>query len=381
MSLATKLGLSSLQIRVKKLYSRYGLLENPFPPASQSMGHPHMETPADDVIVQHIRSFLDEKKTQVLVVEGQQGYGKTNLLEYYKNELAVTFAEAEGYYIIRYYPDPEPDFGKVVQRIVQEFGTEHLKKLGEALAAKWNNAEERKKIVESIRGYETRQAFISLAEAALTPANLDETARLLFEYLLGMRPLKSHVNALGVQFRLDTTESKTQALHDLIYLSNQMNCLEGLFLFMDELEKVGAFPLQQVVRYLSAIRALIDALPKHLFLLMAMTPAARDQYTRIFPALAGRLQEPLSLTALSSESEALHLYEFYVANGRTNAQKNLLTQDWISDFVPPLSTSQIKDIYAKISAEGRRRGDPGVTPRAFLHSLHAQTEEVFAGIR
>ena len=381
MSLATKLGLTSPEIRMKKLYSRYGVLENPFPPASQSMGHPHMETPADDVIVQRLKTFLSEKKTQVLVVEGQQGFGKTNILEFYKNELAVTFPEGEGYYIIRYYPDPEPEFGKVVQRIVQEFGIGHLKKLGVALANEWKNKEKRDHIFDNIRSYEARQAFISLAEAALTSTSLDDTAHLLFEYLLGMRLLKSHVNALGVQFRLDTTESKTQALHDLIYLSIQMNCLAGLFLFMDELEKVGAFPLQQVVRYLSAIRALIDALPEHLFLIMAMTPVARAQYARIFPALASRLLTSVALSPLSKDEEALQLFRFYLTEGRSRARENVQTQGWESEDTLPLNNKKVTDIYQTLVDEGKRQGEPGVTPRAFLNRIHEETEKVFAEVR
>ena len=95
----------------------------------------------------------------------------------------------------------------------------------------------------------------------------------------GLRVLNRHRDLLGVKFRLDTVESKTQAFRDIVYVSVELKILRGIFLLLDELEKQDySLSPTPVLRYLSAIRALIDALPTNLFLMMALTPEARRRY-------------------------------------------------------------------------------------------------------
>ena len=88
-----------------------------------------------------------------------------------------------------------------------------------------------------IRNPELRVAFIKLGETIAD--NRENTAELMLEYLMGLRVFKRHTEALGVHFRLDTTESKTIALHDLITLSSELNIFQEMYLFLDELEKHG----------------------------------------------------------------------------------------------------------------------------------------------
>lgn len=376
MSLRDRLGIDEgVSGDRRDLYQRFGFAENPFPAASQPMGHPHMTTPAESEIETRLKRFLSDRNSQAIVIEGTQGSGKTNLLEYYKNELSAIFADQPGYYIIRYYADPEPDFGGVVRRIVQEFGTEHLVQIAERLSEK--TPQERDSLLSDLRGQDTRNLFIRLANLAEEDrGDLHIAAQLALEYLLGLRVFKRHTEALGVQFRLDTTESKTQAFHDLCYLSQRIGCLEAMFLFLDELEKQGGLPTQVTLKYLSAIRALMDALPKYLFLMLAMTTEARRRYSYMLPALAGRLQTVVSLIPLDSAKEAAELYRFYLRARREAAKAHSDSDDWgRQGKEDPFTDTEIREIYSSLAASAERSGISGVTQRAFLDRLHSLVEQ------
>lgn len=374
MSLRDRLGvIGSNKERHRRAYESWGVLENPFPPASQPMGHPHQITEADLEIEKRLKTFLEDKVTEALVVEGTQGLGKTNILEYYKNELSDLFGDESGYYIVRYSPDPEPDFSAVVRHIVQEFGLDHIKDIGRKFARK--SKEEKTQILAQVRSFDTKRAFIVLAESADEPDELENISQYVFEYLLGLRLYKRHTDSLGVQFRLDTTESKIQALHDLVVFSQLVGCLEAIFLFLDELEKQGNMPPASVSRYLQSIRALIDALPYNLFLVLAMTPDARRRYALSLPALAGRLQAHVSLSPLDNEKEALSLYNFYLEEKRRVAKNDVTTSAWAQGDESPLSEERVRSEFRRLLIESERRGEE-VTPRAFLNRLHSLTEDM-----
>ena len=167
---------------------------------------------------------------------------------------------------------------------------------------------------------------------------------------------------------------------DLVFLSLALNCFKSLFLFLDELEKQGAQSPAVVVRYLSAIRALIDALPKHMFLLLAMTPDARRRYSQMFPALAGRLQETISLPPVGTSAEALRLYHFYLDERRVVAKADPEAENWTPGTQKPLSDGQVIEMYEVLSIAAARQGIKGVTQRFLLDRFHRETESRIAGL-
>lgn len=67
------------------LYLMFGILANPFPAANQTSANPHRPIEADAEVEQRIVTFVREQRSQVVVVEGTQGVGKTNFL----NQLRV----------------------------------------------------------------------------------------------------------------------------------------------------------------------------------------------------------------------------------------------------------------------------------------------------
>ncbi|MEN8214983.1 MAG: hypothetical protein ABFS56_01105 [Pseudomonadota bacterium] len=295
--------------RQRVLFQKYGLLENHFPAAGQPFGHPHLATDIDENIENCIDEFENgSQKTQVLVIEGTQGVGKTNLLNYYQRELADLYQDDKTFYIIRYYPDPEPSFDAHTQ-IIRELEEIHIKKI----AHKLSESKQRLAIINIAKGHEVRLVLHSLWRAAEKgEAQLKQVSVLAMEWLLGLRLLKQHKETLGVRFRLDTIESKTQALRDIIYVSVELGILRGIFLLLDELEKQhDSLSKTPAIRYLSAIRALIDALPTHLFLMLALTLEARRRYFTMLPAMAGRLQNVNTLNPIEKANQAFTDYNSF----------------------------------------------------------------------
>lgn len=367
------LGVDAGPTNKRDLFEQYGLFVNPFPPASQPMGHPHRQVAADDEIESRLRAFVSDSVTQVLVVQGTQGLGKTNLLEHYQKALAEGLAEEDGYYIVRYLPDPEPSFGRVVRRLFQEFGVEGLLRLRQ----RWQDASAAtvEEAFAGVRSPEVRTALTRLGTASEEGAG--EAAILFLDFLTGSRVLKRHREVLGVSFRLDTTESMIQSLHDLVSFSSQIGHIRGIFLFIDELEKQGGLTARATTAYLYSIRALVDALPSHLFLVLAMTRDAKERYSEMLPALADRLGQVLELRHIQSSDEALDLAKFYVDNARESSLTSSLSKGLTPGDKAVLSLDAVRQAFFSLYEASTARARQGVTPRAFLDRLHNLASPLF----
>jgi hypothetical protein len=366
MSLRDRLKSTTQKSPQRNLYIRFGVLANPFPPASQTAGHPHNPSPADEEIANRIENFISEHRSQVVVIEGTQGVGKTNLLNHWEIEIKDALGEIDGYYVIRYLADPEASFDSTLRRLFQELGVDFITKLGEALSGD-------ESAIQDARNAEMRTAMRRLAEKPGDRAR----AMLFRDWLLGIRILKSHREELDIQFRLDTVESKTGALRDVVIVSSKVKLLEGIFLLLDELEKqAGVLAATAVVRYLSALRAIIDALPQHLFMMIAVTPDAMIRYAAALPAFRSRLLNPIKLEPLDGEDKALDLARFYVGHARQVAEKANAGRRGGTEEL--LSDDDIRAVFQQLRRTGERRADVGVRQREFLHALHDRAEAVMA---
>ena len=347
----------------KQLFKRFGVLGNPFPASSQTTNNPHMAGDADAVIDDKIEVFIRDHTSQVVVIEGTQGTGKTNYLNHYEKEITDVASELSGFYVVRYLADPEASFEGTVRRLIQELGKDHMIKLASALS------KDRSPITEA-RSVELRSALRRLADAD----DDDETADAFIDWLLGMRFLKSHRTLLQVNFRLDTVEAKTAALRDLIVVSSKAGILSGVFLLLDELEKQdGILSATAIVRYLSALRALIDALPKHLFMMLAITPDAWRRYGVALPAFRSRLADKINLPGLQDEDEAIELADFYIDSAKRAAvnQNGPLPRR----LEPILTKAEISRTFEKLHEAALKSGDSGLRQRLFLHELHSKAEK------
>ena len=379
MSLRKRMQVVSTEAGIRARYAKYGILDNPFPAAGQSSGHPRMEGGIDDEVEGRIRQFeTDNRSSQVLVIEGTQGVGKTNLLSYYEQQFHDYYEEDETFYIIRYYPDPEPSFDSVLRKIFQSFDQSHFEKIGSELARANRNTRDQAK--ETARSHEVRIVLNSLEKASRNTEALEECARLALEWFVGLRILKRHREVLGVNFRLDTVESRTQALRDIIYVSEKLDLLKGILLLLDELEKQDySLSKTPVLRFLSAIRALIDALPRCLFLMLAVTPQARMRYFAMLPALAGRLQDTLALSPVDDSDEAKRLYTFYTREARRKSRLDDRVENRRQGKAKLFDEDELDYMFKYLLDRSERRGTEGVTHRDLLHRLHAEWDNKVKG--
>ena len=343
------------------MFEKFGVLENPFPASNQSLNNPHFPQPeADGKAESSILTFFHDQRSQVLVVEGTQGVGKTNFLNYFEGEIRDALRGSEEYFVVRYLPDPEASFDSATRRLFEEMGVGHLHRLAQKLR-------DDSSPIQEANSYDMR----SMLHALRSGEGAAETA---LSWLLGMRLLKVHREKLDVRFRLDTVEATTAALRDLVQVSEKAGVLKGIFLLLDELEKQGGvLGPRAIVRYLSSLRALVDALPRLLLLMVAITPDALRRYSESLPALRGRLQHRVPLKSLTSVDDAVALAEFYVENKRRKARQGGSPQDegGRSDI---LNRDVLENCYWRLHEQGRT--GEGVRHREFLHKLHMQAEKV-----
>ena len=343
------------------LYERFGVLSNPFPSSNQTSENPHRHLEVDDGVENLVAEFIRDGKSQVLVVIGTQGVGKTNFLNHFESEIRSIPVHITGYYLVRYLADPEASFEGTTRRLFEEFGQDHLRRLRCRLS-------DDRSIIDDARSHDMRTALRRLAVS-----EGEEILATMMEWLLGLRLLKRHREVLGVLFRLDTVESKTAALRDLVQVSGKAGVLNGIFLLLDELEKQdGVLGPTAIVRYLSALRAIVDALPNRLFLMIAITPDALRRYSAALPALRGRLQNQIELKPLANVDEGLKLAEFYVNEARQMASRSHSGN--VGERPPILGDRKIERCYQHLERQAKQRADPGVRQREFLHELHLLAE-------
>lgn len=373
MSLKERLGLAaSNAVPEKGVLAAYGVARNPFPSASQTSGHPRLVDAADAEIEHRLADFLKHHNSQVVVIEGTQGSGKTNLLQYYEGELPTLDEGDGGVFVVHYYPDPEPGLDKLLAQIIQSLGSEYI----ENLVCKMNESEreDAEQALAEIRSPEFRQMLRRLRK--YSKEDLPDACMLALEWLRGLRTFKRHTEALGVYQRLDTTESRIGALRDLLMVSEKIGTLRALFLMLDELEKQEDVSRSSihVVRYLASLRALIDALPRRFFLVLAITPSARDTYRRYYPALASRLDGSIiRLKDIDTLEAAKNLFEFYLRAERERAREiKALPPGKIKE---PFSDKNIEELY-KVAAFDTQKTGGRLTARAWLQRLHERFAEL-----
>ena len=132
----------------------------PPPPGSRSDTR-RREDEVDDRVADRVGQFETAgRPSQVVTVEGTQGVGKTNLLNYYEEQFRDYYQEDKAFYIIRYYPDPEPAFDTLLRKVFQNLDERHFAAMGRKLAA--SGVDVRNQAKEIARGYEVRIVLNSL---------------------------------------------------------------------------------------------------------------------------------------------------------------------------------------------------------------------------
>lgn len=355
-----------------RLFEEFGVLSNPFPRSNLTTGNPRFKiSDVDDLAEEKISKFINEysqvNESQVIVLVGTQGVGKTNFLKYYEEEIAQVTQITHRNYLVRYLANPGKNFSSTIRYIFEELGIEHLQKLKQKLK---NDQEDT--FLEKIRSKDMERSLKRLKSAG----DELEIEKIMMDWLLGLRILKVHREELRVKFWLDTIEAQTTALKDLVEVSIYAGVLDGIFLLLDELEKQGGIQSpRMLVNYLSDIRAIIDALPRGFFLVMAVTPDALKRFKETLPALRGRLQDEINLPELGSIEEALKLADLYLEDARKKARREFPDNLGGSSLI--IGVEEIKRIFQGLYDSRNMIADEGVRQRDFLHKLSVVAEQNF----
>ncbi|EFK07253.1 conserved hypothetical protein [delta proteobacterium NaphS2] len=353
----------------EELCKRFGVLSNPFPSAAQTSGHPHLSVSADKKVDRAVKAFIGTANSYALAVTASQGIGKTNLLNAYENALHEKLRD-RGFFVIRYVADPEPSFDPLVRSIFQQLGAVHLKRVIRA-ASGINRKGPVEAYFEGIRLPDMRNMIESLIYSKNNSEreDFDYAIELAQQWLLGLPVRKAHREELRVHFRLDTVESKTRALRDLVLFSAKLDKLRGVFILLDELEKqAGNLSKSVVLRYLSALRALIDALPKYLFLMVALTTDALQRYREMLPALKGRLANEVELQPIRDADEALMYWHFYLEKARKTAKETAKENEWQCGKKDIVGEDEALEAFASLS---KQSSIEGVRQRDYLNELNS----------
>lgn len=297
----------------------------------------------------------------------------------YERELREVLG-ARGFFVIRYMAAPDPSFDPLIRSIFECLHENDLLKQAIEAYAETKNHVNPSHLVDGlslVRTPEVRAVLKALLEVRNESEEwFKKRLRLAEQWFLGLPVRKEHQTELGVQFRLDTVESKTRALRDVVSFGVATGKLEGIFLLLDELEKQGAaLSKSATVQYLSALRALIDALPSHLFLMVALTLDALDRYREMLPALRGRLMRQVQLLPLQTEEEALKLMNFYLEHSREEARLGA-GKSWGNPGTAELVTEdEGRQIFNNLF-QSIKKAFHGVRQRKYLDNLHNRANEI-----
>jgi hypothetical protein len=152
-----------------------------------------------------------------------------------------------------------------------------------------------------------------------------------------------------------------------------MKTLEGIFILLDELEKQD-FSLSKtiVLRYLSDLSALIDALPKYLFLMVALTTDALNRYREMLPAIRGRLANEVQLSPIRNEEEAVELFKFYLEQAKTEAKYYAQDKQWTAGSNVLLYEDSARLLFHQLLKGSNIKG---VRQREYLNALYDKADE------
>lgn len=353
------------------IFDAFGVSRNPFPGSSPTTAHPHFPIAADESVEEQILQFLDRGDSRVLVVLGAQGVGKTNFLNHIQSGLEDVTAQIGGYYLVRYIANPEASSDGIIRAVLEELGVDHLRRVAASLVTS-------KDLLASVRSYDLRNALLALSENP----DAEDLFSACLDWLFGLKLLNIHRTRLNVNFGLDTVQSQIATFRDYISISAEVGAMSGIFLLLDELEKQpGVLGARAVVRYLSALRAIIDSLARHLFLVVAVTPDALRKYSTALPALRSRLENQIVISPLSTVREAAALADFYLGEARKEISHRVVQGLPTQPYPELLSRSQVEGAFVEAESRSSRRGDSGVRQRDFLNLLHSMAGEKIDRLR
>jgi hypothetical protein len=355
---------------------RFGLLENPFP----SRSHPIWEVFHNQAEVlrrfySDLSEFLREGNTTTLFFTGGNRIGKTHFCEYHRKKLPAELIKRGLFVPIAMASAESCKCYELYRPIVDQIDDCVRVQTGHTLfPPAWR--ERLKQIVDGLRPGDFRQAMNTLATTS--DSDFTEMHSLAMQWLRGERVRASQRTLLGVSSIIDSVAHELNALDGLISVLRQLNGAEpnqspGIILFIDEFELIWTNRRDLRDRFLQALRALVDACPKGLFLCVAMATGIGPEVGDVegeYPALFARLKGARDIPALVEVPGVVEAQEYaraFLEHGRKKAE-----QARINSGVTLFTDADIATYFIEVA--GPRGGT--ASQGDFFDRLHTEAEKL-----
>lgn len=365
-------------------WRRFGLLDNPFP----SRSHPvwdvfHNQTEVRRRFYSDLGEFVREGNTTTLFFTGGNRIGKTHFCEHHRMMLPSQLGQRGLFVPIAMVSADSGKFVELYRPIIDQLDESLRLQTGHGLLPQaW--CKKLKEIVDGLRPGDFRHAVRTLAETSDT--EFSPVHSLMMQWLRGDRLRMPQRESLGVSSVIDSVAHELNALDGLITVLQRLGDAEpkrcpGIILFVDEFELIWTQRRDVRDRFLQALRALVDACPKGLFLCVAMATGTIYEYKvedveAAYPALFARLKGARGIPALVEVAGVVEAQEYaraFVDQGQKRAKQTgvangaaqLFTDAEIAGFFLEIAgthggTASQGDFFDRlhVAAEARATGAP-----------------------
>ena len=346
-------------------YVDFSLLSNPFPDVGQFISGICVNQ--DEIkreFVRTLREFYQDERSRRMIILGNTGAGKTNLLRFFEQELREWHEPSPGKQAITnlftiFVDQPQGGYFEIHRQIIDQLGAMFFTEFFEVvqrgkisltkLPAELSGiSPELIRILDSIASGSSRQLSLWPEPRYL---------RILETWLQGAKLSAAEKKQLSV-VSVEVGKSSTIAIKflvDLVKVFRYADLFKGLIILFDEFENIlSGLSLTRQTQYAQDLRNLFDSLADSVVFVIATAPVS-DNLQRISPALNRRLGEGVEIEPIPDEDSALAYARAYTALGReafenkTN-QKINLPPDCLEADLPyyPLTCATVTDVYREI---------------------------------
>lgn len=360
-------------------WRRYGFTENPFP----SRSHPvwdvfHNQEQLRRRFYEDLKVFLREGVTTTLFFTGGNRIGKTHFCEHHRIAIPASLSNRGLIIPVACVSAESSKFSELYRPLIDQLDDSVRTQTGHGLfAQQW--IEQLANIAPQLPAGQFREAVLALSGSGQDEAQFASLHALFMQWLRAERVRLSQRRTLGVSSPIESLTDELNSLQGLIatlrLLDIDGKTSPGAIVFVDEFELIWTHRRDQRDRFLHALRALVDACPRGLFLCVAMATGGRYQHgpedvEREYPALFARLKgarDVPTLVEIPGPVEAVEYAHAFVKNGREKAAKmNVVANDEL------LADADIRRLFNEVAGGAGGSASQG----EFFDKLHTTAEEL-----
>lgn len=332
-------------------YSKLGLSENPFPYSPVPSDDPHIYCGQDHVtdrISNTVSSVLSTGKSKHLVVTGKYGNGKSHTLKYTRS-----LVRDRDDVLVGYVAQPGEGFLDIYHEFIYDIGFDRFQDLSYEYLAKVTQDETDRNPMSAL----AMQSLIDDGEVLLSdiiPTAVQELsdvtkfadfARAVVHMIYEDTNLYAWqwLTAEGLRYEQrkemeihSAIDDDTTAVRAFTALKNMLRDLgyTGIFMFVDEFERIARLSPKNEQATLNSIRHLMDQNSDGLCILFGCAPEVWQDVMSEYHAFSERIGQEVALRPLT-EDDVAELVKEYLDLARTNSKEGIepFTQDALQSIL------------------------------------------------